>query len=268
MTATVLNTLALGLTRQARVITALTIREVRLRNSKHAFMQLFDLLEALVYIVAHWILFVFLRRQLLIGDSLLLFIATGILPILFFRTISIRAATAIESSKSVTAIPYIEPIDYAIARSLVEIISFTLVFSLFFVMIYALGLSKYAIPYDMKDIVKFLVLICLFSFGIGLINSFIIFLFPLWKFIWNMFSRVQIFFSAVFYIPEYMPPAVKNLVSYNPMMHFVTLFRISFYPTYPTHLLSMNYILGWTCALLMIGLALERSLRNHRSSLV
>lgn len=263
----VLNTIALGLTRQTRVISALTIREVRLRNSKHAFMQLFDLLEAIAYILAHWILFTFLHRQLLIGDSLLLFIATGILPVLLFRTISIRAATAIESSKTVVSIPYIESIDYAIARCLVEIISFTIVFSLFFIMIYLTGLSKYAIPYDMADIVKFLVIISLFSFGIGLINSFIIFLFPVWKFVWSMFSRVQIFFSAVFYIPEYMPPVVKNLVSYNPMMHFVTLFRISFYPTYPTHLLSMDYILGWTGAVLVIGLALERSLRNHRSSL-
>lgn len=264
----VLNTIALGLSRQVRVITALTIREVRLRNSKHAFMQVFDLLEAIVYIIAHWALFVFMRRQLLIGDSLLLFITTGILPVLLFRTISIRAATAIESSKSVVSIPYIEPIDYAIARCMVEIIAFTMAFSLFFMLIFAFGLSKYAIPYDMKDVVKFLVLISMFSFGIGLVNSFIIFLFPLWKFVWAMFSRVQIFFSAVFYIPEYMPPAIKNLVSYNPMMHFVTLFRISFYPTYPTHLLSMNYILGWTGAVLVIGLALERSLRNHRSSLL
>lgn len=263
----VLNTIALGLSRQARVISALTIREVRLRNSKHAFMQLFDLLEAVVYIIAHWFLFMFMHRQLLIGDSLLLFITTGILPVLLFRTISIRAATAIEAAKSVISIPYIEPIDYAIARCLVEIIAFTLTFTLFFALIYASGLSRYAIPYDMEDVVKFLITISIFSFGIGLINSFIIFLFPLWKFVWSMFSRVQIFFSAVFYIPEYMPPAIKNVVSYNPMMHFVTLFRIGFYPTYPKHLLSMDYILGWTGALLVIGLALERSLRNHRSSL-
>lgn len=263
----VLNTIALGLSRQTRVISALTIREVRLRNSKHAFMQLFDLLEAIAYILGHWLLFTFMHRQLLIGDSLLLFITTGIFPVLFFRTISIRAASAIESSKSVVSIPYIESIDYAISRSLVEVISFVLAFSLFFLMIYLSGISKYAIPYNMGDIAKFLFTISIFSFGIGLINSFIIFLFPLWKFIWSMFSRVQIFFSAVFYIPEYMPPAVKNIVSYNPMMHFVTLFRISFYPTYPTHLLSMNYILGWTGAVLVIGLALERSLRNHRSSL-
>lgn len=264
----VMNTLSLGLTRQTRVITALTIREVRLRNSKYAFMQLFDLLEAVFFIIAHWVLFTFLQRQLLIGDSLLVFIATGILPVLFFRTITIRTASAIEASKSVTSVPYVEALDYALARSFVELISFTLVFGLFFALIYAFGISRYAIPYDMESVLMCVALIFLFSLGIGMINSFIIFLFPLWKFIWGMFSRVQIFFAAVFYIPEYMPPAIKNIVSYNPIMQFVSLFRSGFYPTYPTHLLSMKYILAWTCSTLLIGLALERSLRNHRSTLV
>lgn len=261
----VLDTITIGLTRQARVITALTIREVRLRNSKHAFMQLFDLLEALVFIVAHWVIFTFLHRQLLIGDSLLLFITTGIFPVLFFRTMSIRAATAIEASKSVTAVPFVEAIDYSIARTFVEFLSFSLMFIFFFAMIYAFEMSRFAIPYNVSAIVQFLVLISLFSFGIGLINSFLIYLFPLWKFAWAMISRVQIFFSAVFYIPEYMIPQVKELVSYNPIMHFVALFRVGFYPTYPTHLLSMDYLFGWTCAVLLIGLALERALRNHRA---
>ena len=96
-------------------LAALTIREVRLRNSKHAFSQLFDLLEAVVFIVAHFIIFTFLGRHLLIGDSLLLFITTGILPVLFFRSISIRTASALEAAKAVTSIPFIEAIDYAIA---------------------------------------------------------------------------------------------------------------------------------------------------------
>jgi capsular polysaccharide transport system permease protein len=261
-----IDNLALGLTRQMRVVTALTIREVRLRNSKHAFMQLFDLLEAVAFIVAHWVIFTFLHRGLLIGDSLLLFITTGIFPVLFFRTMSIRAATAIEAAKSVTAIPYVEAIDYSIARTFVEFLSFSVLFLLFFAMIYAFGMSRFAIPYDPERIVQFAVLIALFSFGLGLINSFIIYLFPLWKFVWGMISRVQIFFSAVFFIPEYMVPPIRELIAYNPIMHFVALFRTGFYPSYPTHLLSMKYLTGWTCAVLLLGLALERALRNHRSA--
>lgn len=266
MTATVFNTLATGLSRQVRVITALTIREVRLRNSKHAFMQLFDLLEAVLFIVVHWIIFTFLHRQLLIGDSLLIFIATGVLPVLLFRSISIRAASAIEASKSVTSIPYIEAMDYSIARTTVEFLSFTLLFSLFFVLVYQFKISKFAIPYNFQSIALFLVLIVLFGFGLGLINSFIAYLFPLWKFIWGIFSRVQIFFSAVFFIPEYMPPMIKEVLAYNPIMHFVALFRTAFYPTYPTHLLSISYLFEWTGAVLFLGLALERTLRNHRAN--
>ena len=215
-----MNTIALGVSRQMRIVSALTIREVRLRNSKHAFSQLFDLLEAVVFIVAHFIIFTFLGRHLLIGDSLLLFITTGILPVLFFRSISIRTASALEAAKAVTSIPFIEAIDYAIARAFVEFLSFTMAFIGFFALIAAFDLSRYAVPFNPIALVQFIILISFFAFGIGLINSFLIFLFPLWKFIWGMFSRVQIFFSAVFFIPEYMPPQIKNILAYNPIMHF------------------------------------------------
>lgn len=261
----VLDTVAIGLTRQMRVISALTIREVRLRNSKHAFSQVFDLLEAVVFIIAHWIIFTFLGRHLLIGDSLLLFIATGIFPVLFFRSMSIRAAGAIEASKAVTAIPNVEALDYALARTLVEFLSFILLFSGFFAMIAAFNMSRFAIPYNPSPIVEFIGALFCFAFGVGMINSFLIYIFPLWKFIWSMFARVQIFFSAVFFIPEYMPPQIKNLLAYNPVMHFVSLFRSGFYPTYPMHLFSREYMWGWSCAVMLIGLALERSLRNHRA---
>lgn len=257
--------IATGVSRQIRIVSALTIREVRLRNSKHAFGQLFDLLEAIVFIIIHWVIFTFMHRHLLIGDSLLLFISTGILPVLFFRTISIKTASALEAAKSVTNIPYVEAIDYSIARGFVEFLSFTMMFGLGFVMIFALGLSRYAIPYDFTPLVTCLAMLTVFSFGIGLINSFITFLFPLWKFFWGFFSRVQIFLSAVFFIPEYMPPELRNIVAWNPMMHFVSLFRTAFYPTYPTHLLSLSYIGTWTAFLLVMGLAFERALRNHRA---
>ena len=261
-----MKVVALGLQRQLRVITALTIREVRLRNSKHAFMQLFDVLEAIVFVIVHWCIFTFLHRQLLIGDSLLLFITTGIFPVLFFRTMSMRAASAIEASKSVTSIPFIEPVDYSVARTGVEFMSFSILFILFFAMIACLNLSNFAIPYNPLALLQFLALITMFSFGVGLVNSFISYLFPLWKFIYAFVSRVQIFFSAVFYIPEYMPPQLKYWVSFNPIMHYVSLFRTAFYPTYPTHLLSIEYASYWAVGALLIGLALERALRNHRHS--
>lgn len=259
-----METLVLGLTRQIRVVTALTLREVRLRNSKFAFHQLFDLLEALFFIVGHWIIFTFLHRQLLIGDSLLVFITTGVLPVLYFRTISIRAAGGIEAAKTVVSIPGIEAIDYSLARVMVEILSYGLLFTAFFAGIYAVGLSRLAIPQNPLAVLQSIALLTVFSFGIGITNSFIIHIFPLYKMFWGIFSRIQIFTSAVFFIPEYMPPAIKNIIVWNPMMHFVALFRIGFYSTYPTHLFSMSYIATCAVCVLLVGLMLERVLRNHR----
>lgn len=266
LTAAVINTIAVGLSRQARVVTALMIREVRLRNSKHAFMQLFDVMEAIGYIIGLWLIMSFTGRKLLIGDNLLLFIATGVFPVLFFRTMSIRAAGAIEASKFVTSVPYIEALDYSFARTAVEFFTFSLLFSIFFVLLSTVTHSRYSMPTDAAAIAEFAIGIFLFSLGVGLVNSFVIYIFPLWKFVWSMFSRVQIFFNAVLFIPEYMPPPIKNIIVYNPVVHFVTLFRSAFYPSYPMHIFSREYMWGWTFAVLLIGLALERALRNHRGT--
>ncbi len=260
-----MQTLAIGMSRQLRIVSALTIREVRLRNSKYAFRHFFDLMESVLYIIGMSIFFTFMHRTLVIGDSLLLFIATGVFPILYFRTISVRTAASIETSRSVTVIPFIEPIDYAISKSFVEFLSFIITFIFFFAMIHILGWSRYAIPYDMGRMLQATILITVFAFGVGLCNSFLIYIFPLWKMIWGIFSRVQLFFAGIFFIPEHMAPAIKNLVAYNPLMHMVALFRTGFYPTYPTHLLSVNYALCWTLGAVLVGLASERTLRNRRA---
>ncbi|MEA3536401.1 hypothetical protein [Rhizobium sp. CC-YZS058] len=255
-----------GISRQLRIVSALTIREVRLRNSKHAFKQLFDLGEMMFTIVVHWIIFEVLHHKLLIGDSLLLFIMTGLFPVLYFRIISLRAATAIDAARAVTIIPYVEAIDYAIARCFIEFLSFTIIFITMLAMIGLFGSSRFIMPYRPFALVEFLILISLFAFGIGLVNAVLMYLIPIWKMVWGIIARVQIFFAAVFYIPEYMNEQMRYYLSFSPIMHFVALCRSAFYPTYPTHLLSVNYLLGWTAAVMVLGLAIERALRNYRSA--
>lgn len=261
-----ITVLGTGVSRQLRIVSALTIREVRLRNSKHAFKQLFDLGEMLFAIVIHWFIYHLMSHRLLIGDSLLLFIMTGLFPVLYFRIISQRAATAIDAARTVTVVPYVEALDFAIARCFIEFISFTMVFAFALAMMGLTESSHYWLPYRPLAIVQFLVIISLFSFGIGLINAVLIYLFPVWRFIWAVIARVQIFFSAIFYIPEYMNEQMRYYLSLSPVMHFVALCRTAFYPTYPTHLLSVSYLLGWTAVVMVLGLAVERALRNYRAA--
>ncbi|MFB2551218.1 ABC transporter permease [Ensifer soli] len=262
MTTAVLTT---GLSRQSRIISALMIRELRMRKSKSGLMLVFDLLEALGMILFMWILFVIRGRSLPLGDSLLVFIATGVLPVMFFRSLSVKTASGIEAAKSVTFVPYIQPLDYAIARLAVEFITFVSLFMAFFWMIHLFDLSAYAYPFDLYRLIEFLAIIVLFSFGIGLVNSFIIYLFPLWKIIWSAFARLQMILAGVYLIPEYVPEPLKTYMWYNPIMHLVALFRTSFYPMYPTYMLSIPYILLWTACLLILGLMMERALRNRRA---
>jgi capsular polysaccharide transport system permease protein len=202
-------------------------------------------------------------RHLIIGDSLLIFLTTGVAPVLYFRSISIRTAGAIASSTHLMTIPYIQPLDCAIARAGIEVISFILLFAAFLAGINIFGLSRFAIPYNFEPIIISLTCLTLTAFGFGLLNAYFIALFPLWKFLWSAISRCQIFYSGVFFIPEYMPPQLRRFLVYSPMMQFVSLFRTGFYPSYPTHLISISYIVWFTIAILFLGLGLERLWRGR-----
>lgn len=259
-----MNRFFIALERQINVLMALTIREFKVRNSKHAFTHLFDLIHALFFIVTHWLIFKFSGRHLIIGDSLLTWITTGIAPVLFFRAISIRAAQGIPASRPLRIIPGVTPLDVSLAKMAVEVLSFLVMFTFFFAITFLSGESKDAIPFNFLPVVQSITLMCIFAFGAGLVNSFISSIFPIWTLAWSAIARVQLFFSAVFFIPEYLPPSFRNVLSYNPMLHFVSLFRTGFYKTYPTDMISWPYMLWWALGVMVVGLALERVLKETR----
>ncbi|TCR82262.1 ABC transporter permease [Rhizobium sp. BK376] len=257
-----MNDFFMGLLRQKNIIFALIIREFRVRNSKHAFTHLFDIVHTVFFIIAHWLIFKFAGRHLLIGDSLLTWITTGIFPVLYFRSISIRAAQGVRASKPLRTIPFVHPLDVSIAKVAIEALTFIGTFAFFFDMIYVSGESRYAAPFNLLPILESIALLTLLAFGVGLVNSFISSVFPLYTLAWSAFARVQLFFSAVFYIPEYLPPSVRYWISFNPLLHFVSLFRTGFYQSYPTHLISFSYMFWWAIGTTFVGLVLERRMRE------
>jgi capsular polysaccharide transport system permease protein len=69
-------------------------------------------------------------------------------------------------------------------------------------------------------------------------------------------------FSGVFFIVDFVKPDVRYVLSWNPMMHAIALFRMGFYPNYPRLVFDRQYM--WVCALVAVvfGLVIERLTRR------
>jgi capsular polysaccharide transport system permease protein len=75
-------------------------------------------------------------------------------------------------------------------------------------------------------------------------------------------TRLLMFFSGVSFMPDYFPPHLRYILSFNPLLHVVHLFRLGFYPTYPTIMLDRGYLISCAIVLFVAGLVIERVSRR------
>jgi capsular polysaccharide transport system permease protein len=87
-------------------------------------------------------------------------------------------------------------------------------------------------------------------------------LFWIWAYITPAFNRALIMFSGIFYIPDFMSEGTRYILSFNPILHAVALFRMGFYPSYPHLLLDKGYLAAWVAGSILFGLVFERITRR------
>ncbi len=249
--------------RQALIIFALVVREFRLRSRDNPFRQLIDAASMLVIVGAHMVLLLFFDKAVPYGDSDVVFICSGLFPILFFRLLANKVIGFVKTSGRLGPLPMVHPLDYVFALAIVDGLTLLFTFVCFFLVLELIGISRYATPFDPIQIAIAIAFAFPLAIGVGLVNAHVIFLFPVWRPIWMMISRLQMIFAAVFFLPERLPPLLRTIIWYNPASHIVALVRTAFYPAYPTFMISLPYLGAWVLFSLLIGLAMQKSMRSR-----
>jgi len=259
----VLEEIRVGAAGQAKVIAALMMRDMRIRNSRFAFAYFFDALEMVGLIAFMSAIHSFISRQPPVGDSTFLFITTGIVPVMLFRAISAKSAVGVKQNRGARALPRVSLIDNAVAKTLGEVLTFSAVSLTLLTVLGVFDYSDYTIPYRMEVALECIAMVVALGLGVGLVNAVIQPFFPLWQTVWGFVSRGQILFAAVFAIPEYMPIYMRDLLEWNPMAHIVAKLRLGFYPMYPRHFIDSGYVWLWVAGALVCGMMAQRALRTR-----
>lgn len=195
-----------------------------------------------------------------LGESFVLFYATGYLPFHFYLEISNSTSDAVRFNKPLMQFPAVTPLDAVLARFCLSVLTL--------IVVNAVVLGGIAVFFgwprgiDPAWILAAMGIAAILGLGIGVLNCVLFAFFPVWQRIWAVINRPLFLISGVFYTFESMPSDIQALLWFNPLVHVVGVMRRGFFPTYDANFVSFAFVLGLGLGCFVLGAYL---LIRHRS---
>ncbi|KKN09390.1 hypothetical protein LCGC14_1047080 [marine sediment metagenome] len=243
--------------RTARTVIALMLREMGSTYGRSPGGYVWALLEPVGAILILALAFSLMLRAPSLGTSFILFYATGFLPFNVYSDIATKVGGALGYSKPLLAYPGVTWVDAVMARFLLNSLTGLTVFCLLITSILIVVDAHTVIA--LGPILTGLSMAALLGLGVGLLNSVLKGLYPVWGRIWGIINRPLFLASGVFFTYEDMPPRAQEILIWNPLLHVVGLVRRGFYPTYQASYVSLTYGFGVAMIMVMLGMIFMRA---------
>jgi capsular polysaccharide transport system permease protein len=246
-----------------RTITALILREMATRYARTPGGYVWAVLEPLAAIIFLSIGFSLVIHSPALGNSFLLFYATGYMPFDLYNSIANTVARAIGFSKPLLLFPAVTWLDAVLARFFLNSLTSILVSVILLTSILALTENRTIV--SLPEIIEAISATMLLGLGIGTLNCALMGLFPIWELVWSILTRPLFLASGIFFLYDDMPGFARDILWYNPLVHVIGLTRSGFYPTYNPTYVNLPYVILVSLTLLALGLLLLG--RFHRNIL-
>ena len=239
-----------------RAIMALILREMSTRYGRTPGGYVWAVLEPVGALIVMSVVFAILLRAPPLGNSFILFYASGYLPFIISATIMGNVQSAISFSKPLLMYPAVSWLDAIIARFILNLLTGVVIFIMVFVGI--LQFTQATATLEFGPIILSVLLAAFLGLGLGTLNCFLIGLFPAWGSIWGILTRPLFLVAGVIFLYENMPPFVQEILWYTPWIHFTGMARTGIYPTYAPDYISIPVVMLWSLISLFFGLLLLR----------
>lgn len=243
---------------QVRVLGALFLRESLMRRGRALPLGWTSWIEPFVVILEVSIFFSLIERNPPYGDSLLLFVGTGVFPVYVFLQTSRRMRVSLMGSWTLR-LPIETPLDVVIVHGVLQFLGDAAVAAAYFGVLYMFGV-KSAMPADLGAAMEAFSAIFMLGVAMGMFNALIGNMFPVWDLLWPPISRASLHFSGLYFVADFLTPNVRKYFAYNPLIHGVNWFRHAFYPFYPTVLDNHVFPLATAAVAIVLSLCLQRVL--------
>jgi capsular polysaccharide transport system permease protein len=246
---------------EARVIRALVLRDTRARFGSGFFGYLVAIGIPFVHLLGLMAVPLLANQIAPLGTDYALFAATGVLPYILCLYPARMIMLCLVDSAPLLGFPIVKPLDVIIARALLEIVIAFTVTALFLLVLFALNIE--VLPFDAAEATGAVVSTIYLGVGIGSISAILFKIVRPWMFIQIGLLILMYLASGAFFLPRLLPEDIRGFIWFNPLFHCVEWLRLSYYEGYGEELLSKQYLLGFSTALLLVAMLFERLIRGR-----
>ncbi len=247
--------------RQRRVLFALMLRDIRTRFFGSGLGYLFAIAWPLSHILIVVAILSFAGRSAPYGDSIPLFIGTGVLPFMTFSYLSRFMMISMFMARPLLAFPEVKLIDVLIASALLETLAACFVIAVIMIFGWCFGID--VMPKDIVQACYALGAALLLGLGFGLLNGVIALAMPFWMTVYSLAIVAFWMASGIFFVPDALPEALRNALAYSPVVQIVEWMRSAYFEGYGGLILDRDYTIGVGISAVFLGLLLERVTRGH-----
>lgn len=234
------------------VVSALFLREVQTRFGTKKLGYFWAIFDAMLMVLVFAGLKAAIVEKAMSGVDYPVFLASGFLTFFLWKNIVSRSIDAFNANAALFAYKQVKPFDTVLTRALLEILVSTMATLVFIV----IGLYfDYAITPQNFNIVIFAVIwLILFGFGFGLMCAVFSHFYENFGKIIKVIMTPLLFISALMYTVESLPPVLREIIVYNPLVHFIEMIHGNYFVALDTKYVDYEYMLYWTIIPLYIGL--------------
>lgn len=242
---------------QLAVTNALMRRELKTRFGRYRLGIVWALLQPILQMLVFFGLFYFRNRSAVGGLEVPIFLATGIAPFIFFRTVVSKSMGAVSGNRNLLIYRQVRVFDAFFTRFLLEsCISFIVLLTIITV--------AWWVGYEVEVVsslrfVLVYILFSLFAFGVGLFFGVLSALYPEPCKIIPMFIRPLMFVSGTFFTINEVPRDLQEVLLWNPLIHAFELMRSCFSYYYDTSLVSLSYLALSALVAMTLGMLMLRA---------
>lgn len=197
-------------------------------------------------------------RSPALGTSFVLFYASGYLPYALFGDLARVLMHGLGYSRPLLIYPRVVWIEALFARFFLHSLTNVAVSFVVFLGIWLIDPVPFTLHFP--PILNGFFMMAMIGLAVGLMNCFLMGLFPVWESLWTIINRPLFLASGIFFIYDDLPRQAQDILWFNPIMHAIGEFRRGFYPTYEAEYVSRIYVYGLSMSLVALALLL---LRRH-----
>ena len=247
------------------LLLAVMLRNIRTRFFGHGLGFLIAIAWPIVHTAIVVGLFALGSRTTPVGDSAVLFIATGAIQFMTFSYLSRFMLISVIVNRPLLSFPQVKVLDVLIASAILEILSSCLVLLLFIAIAWTMD-----VPFQPRDIIEASYAFgaaILLGVGFGLLNGVIALANHMWAVVYSLTVILLWMTSGIYFVADVIPDPYRTILSYHPVLQCTEWMRHAYYEGYGNIVLDRAYVLEFGAIMLCLGLAIERLSRGYLLSI-